>query len=208
MATRILAVLAGETPTFQSLGDLKADCDFVYAADSGQEVCLQNGFRPDVVVGDLDSVGERLDGVQYRLRDDQDFSDCDKLLKEISRLGDVDLIVGGLEGDRFDHVLASLGSIVRSGLDPKILFQQGYGQIVRARGELCLEDVEGQVFSVVGLGEAVVSTLGAKWEMDRVGVSFESGASLSNVVEGEVLTITVHEGVVLMVLGSGTVRWK
>jgi thiamine pyrophosphokinase len=208
VATKILAVLAGETPSFQSLGELAQGCDIVYAADSGQDICLQNGFRPDVVVGDLDSVSERWDGIEYRERLDQDFSDCDKLLAEISLMSTTEVVIAGLEGDRFDHVLSSLGSIVRSGLNPRILFQQGYGTVVRAGGKVLFEGLKGQSFSVIGLGAAVVSTGGAIWEMDSVPVSFEMGFSLSNVIASDSLEITVHEGVALAILDSGTVSWS
>ncbi|MFM9874707.1 MAG: thiamine diphosphokinase [Fimbriimonadaceae bacterium] len=208
MGTRVLAVLAGGTPSFQPIGELRHGCDLVFAADSGQDVCLRYGFRPDVVVGDLDSVSERLAGVDYRERRDQDFSDCDKLLGEISLMGDVDLVMAGLEGDRFDHVLSSLGSIVRSGLNPRILLQQGIGEIVRAGRSLSLERWANREFSVIGLGEATVSTLGAKWEMSRTHVSYESGFSLSNVGALDNVEVTVHIGVALVILDGGVVSWE
>lgn len=208
MALRVLAVLAGGTPSYQSLGGLYQWCDVVYAADSGQEVCVANGFKPHVVVGDLDSVGERLEGVEYRERQDQDYSDCDKVLAEIELLGDIDLVMAGLEGDRFDHVLSSLSSVVRSGLNPRILFQQGYGQVVRAESSVTIEGWKGFGFSMIGLGDAVVSTRGAKWEVDSAMVSFGKGFSLSNVVESEVMEVAVHDGVALVILDSGIVNWE
>ncbi len=208
MSARVLAVLAGGAASFQSLLEISRGCDFVYAADSGQDVCLRHGFRPHVVVGDFDSLGERLEGVDYRERMDQDFSDCDKLLAEIALIGEVDLVMAGLEGDRFDHVLASLVSIVRSGLNPRILFQQGFGQIVRAGSSMMFEGSQGQNFSVVGLGSAVISSRGAEWEMDHMNVSFDAGASLSNVMGGERVEIEVHDGVALVVLDAGIVSWE
>lgn len=208
MAHRVLAVLAGGTPSYQSLGELYQWCDFVYAADSGQEICIANGFKPDVVVGDLDSVAERIGDVEYRERLDQDSSDCDKMLNEIKLLGEIDLVMAGLEGDRFDHVLSSLSSVVRSGLNSRILFQQGYGQIVRAGGAITIEGNSGYGFSLIGLGEAVVSTKGAKWEVDHALISFADGFSLSNVIQEEFIEIQVHEGVALVILDSGVISWE
>jgi hypothetical protein len=39
-------------------------------------------------------------------------------------------------------------------------------------------------------------------------VSFEMGFSLSNVIASDSLEITVHEGVALAILDSGTVSWS
>lgn len=206
MSHRVLAVLAGGTASFQPLGEIFQWSDVVYAADSGQDICLRNGFRPDVVVGDLDSLSERLDSVEYRERLDQDFSDCDKLLAEITLLGKVDLVIAGLEGDRFDHVLSSLSSIVRSGLEPRILFRQGFGMIFREGSSMVIEEWLGRGFSIIGLGETIVSTKGAHWEMEQCPISFDAGFSLSNLAEKNSVEVSVHRGVALVIQDSGIIK--
>ncbi|MBS1710895.1 MAG: thiamine diphosphokinase [Armatimonadetes bacterium] len=207
MGLRVLCVLAGGTPPFQSLADLAQGADAVWAADSGQDVCLANGFLPHVVVGDLDSVSERMPGVEYRERPDQDHSDCDKLLAEVRGLGEVDLVMAGLEGDRFDHVVTSLSSIARSGLSPRILLQQGFGVFCRAGAGLAFRASPGQVFSLLSLDGALVSTRGARWEMQDRTVSFSSGFSLSNEFAGDRLEIQVDQGVVMAILDSLPLAW-
>lgn len=207
MGLRVLCVLAGGTSPFQSLADLAQGADAVWAADSGQDVCRANGFLPHVVVGDLDSVSERLPGVEYRERPDQDHSDCDKLLAEVRGLGEVDLVMAGLEGDRFDHVVSSLSSISRSGLSPRILLQQGFGVLCREGAVHAFGASPGQVFSLLSLDGAVVSTQGAKWEIQDRTVSFDSGFSLSNEFAGDRLEIRVDQGVVLAVLDSLRLAW-
>lgn len=201
---RVLGVLAGQSLHYQSLRDLAEGADAIFAADSGQDVCVANGFLPHVVVGDLDSVGERLAGVEYRERVDQNFSDCDKLLVEIGQLGASDLVVGGFEGDRFDHVFSSLMSLVRSGLDVRVLLGQGFGEVVR-HGRTGV--VRAGDFSVLPLGSAVVSSQGATWEMDEMRLDFDRGGSLSNSSRTGG-SIFVHEGCVLLVNGGAELTWE
>jgi thiamine pyrophosphokinase len=199
---RILGVLAGESLPFQSLADLAKGADIVFAADSGQEVCMAAGFRPDVVVGDLDSVRDRLDGVEYRERNDQNFSDCDKLIAEVRKLGEVDFVVGGFEGDRFDHVFASLMSFVRGQMPVRLLLGQGHGKILWAGGEW---GFGAGIFSILPLGDAVVTTMGAQWELQHAQLSFSG--SLSNQAQGDVL-LKVESGCVLVVRDGMGLDWE
>jgi thiamine pyrophosphokinase len=201
---RILGVLAGESLPFQSLADLAKGADIVFAADSGQEVCMAAGFRPDVVVGDLDSVRDRLDGVEYRERNDQNFSDCDKLIAEVRKLGEVDFVVGGFEGDRFDHVFASLMSFVRGQMPVRLLLGQGHGKILWAGGEW---GFGAGIFSILPLGDAVVTTMGAQWELQHAQLSFSGVGSLSNQAQGDVL-LKVESGCVLVVRDGMGLDWE
>lgn len=201
---RILGVLAGKSLPFQSLADLAKGADIVFAADSGQEVCLAAGFQPNVVVGDLDSVKERLAEVEYRERSDQNFSDCDKLIDEVRELGEVDFIVGGFEGDRFDHVLASLMSFARGGVPVRLLLGQGHGKVLWAGEEWGLG---AGTFSILPLGEAVVSTKGAQWELHHSPLSFTGGGSLSNQAQGDVL-VKVEQGCVLVIRDRVELDWE
>lgn len=207
MAHRVLCVLGGRTPPFQDLAALARGATRIWAADSGQEVCMANGFTPHVVVGDLDSVARRLPEVDYRERPDQDCSDCDKLLAEVAQLGPVNLVFAGLEGDRFDHVLASLSSIARSGLFPRVVLQQGYGVFAQGGRALEFNVVKGQVFSLLSFGMARVTTKGARWNLEDRLVSFQDGFSLSNECLGERLEILVHEGLALAILDSQALEW-
>jgi thiamine pyrophosphokinase len=201
---RILGVLAGKSMPFQSLADLATGADFVFAADSGQDVCLAAGFRPDVVVGDLDSVKERLAEVEYRERIDQNFSDCDKLIAELRELGEVDFVVGGFEGDRFDHVFASLMSFVRGQVPVRLLLGQGHGKILWP-GENW--GFGSGTFSILPLGDAVVTTMGAQWELQHSPLSFAGGGSLSNEAQGDVL-VKVESGCVLVIRDRVGLDWE
>lgn len=201
---RILGVLAGKSLPFQSLAELAARADRVFAADSGQEVCLEAGFRPDVVVGDLDSVKERLAEVEYRERSNQDFSDCDKLIDEVRELGEVDFIVGGFEGDRFDHVLASLMSFARGRVPVRIVLGQGHGKVLWTGEEWRFG---AGTFSILPLGDAVVSTRGAQWELHHSQLSSSGGGSLSNQAQSDVL-VRVEQGCVLVIRDQVRLDWE
>jgi thiamine pyrophosphokinase len=207
MKRRILGVLAGGMGVREDLRRFADSCAKIYAADSGQDVCESYGFMPQVVVGDMDSVRTRVDGIEYRELADQDSSDLDKLLAEVRSEEPMDLYLAGFEGDRFDHMLAGLGSVVRSGLSPWVLLAQGYGRFLRGGDSWLMQGGLGERFSVLGLEDATVSVTGARWGLESARLGFGYGASLSNEFADGPVEITVESGVVLVIL-DGAVLGK
>ena len=102
---KVLGVLAGRDLAPGALQAWLAWADRVVAADGGADLCRAAGHEPDAIVGDLDSIG---DASGLTRDEDQDTSDADKLLAYFAREGINDVILIGVEGDRLDHVLATL----------------------------------------------------------------------------------------------------
>ena len=93
-----------------------ADDRLVIAADGGLLKAAAAGVKPDVVVGDFDSVpagaveAAEADGVEViRYPTSKDESDTELAVREAIRRGATDVeIAGALGGQRIDHTLANL----------------------------------------------------------------------------------------------------
>lgn len=97
--------------------------DILIAADAGVEVAFRLGLRPDLVVGDFDSLDpallERARAIapvrSYPARKDK--TDTHLALECASEYEPEEIIVAGAFGDRFDH---SLGlTLLAAGLPPR-----------------------------------------------------------------------------------------
>ena len=116
---RALIVADGTPPSRQGLDATwpgwASDVGLVVAADGGSRVARSLGLRPDLVVGDGDSLGPdgvdalRAEGVELRLvRADKDESDTElAILTAIERGADAITIVAAF-GGRLDHTLANI----------------------------------------------------------------------------------------------------
>jgi len=206
MARRILAVLGGVSSANQSLSHLAEKADWIIAADSGQDICQAAGFRPHLVVGDFDSLSQKLPGVEYHEDPDQDRSDCDKLLSALDAEGEADIVIGGLEGDRLDHVLSSLTSIAQSPLSPRILLMGGVGHVLRPGSWKFPEFSPETEFSVLPLMKSVVTVTGVRWELHQAELEFGTYVSLSNLIKNR-FELKVESGVILIVFNSELVQW-
>ena len=135
-----IAVVTGG-PIFDEAADIVAGADTVYCADSGLDHLLRWGIKPDLFVGDMDSVSE--EGALFLehnkiprkiFSSDKDMTDTDLVLSIIPPDSDV-ILICSLTG-RIDHVLANLGMLVKyreSGLE--ITATDGITDIIPVIGE-------------------------------------------------------------------------
>lgn len=96
--------------------------DVVIAADGGADTLLRQGYQPDAVIGDFDSISQEarqaIPSNRMLYVNDQDSTDLEKCLAVI----DANLIVGfGFFGDRLDHTLATQSALIRFVSQPVIL---------------------------------------------------------------------------------------
>ena len=85
--------------------------DLVIAADSGYENAVLMGVRPDILLGDFDSIGERRIPSEIKILKvpaEKDFTDTQLAVDTAIKNGaDEIVIIGGLDG-RLDHTLSNL----------------------------------------------------------------------------------------------------
>ena len=132
--TRVLGVLGGRDMDPELLRAWADSADVLIGADSGAGTLIDLGFQP-VVVGDLDSIGDRdLPGLRVVEVADQDRTDCDKLLDMACEDGFDEVTLACIEGDLLDHVLGSLSSAVRASIRVRLALRNGIGWIVKPGG--------------------------------------------------------------------------
>lgn len=198
---KVLGVLGGRDTPLARLATWASAAELVVAADSGADLCLAAGIRP-VVVGDMDSFKGRSAGLTMVEDSDQETTDCDKLLAWVHAQGHPSLAVACLEGDRLDHMLASLSSLSRSPLKVGLVLRRGVGRVVRAGETLEIEVPAGTRLSLIGIGPGVASLEGVRWPLEDAQIGHPEPGSVSNRAEGNARA-SVRAGVAIL-----TVEWE
>ena len=101
--------------TFYGLRERPGDPgDVVIAADAGYQVCLEVCVKPDLLIGDFDSMEPPADFARVRrLPVEKDDTDTLAAIRAGLEEGCTDfLIYGGTGGKRLDHTLANLQSLL------------------------------------------------------------------------------------------------
>jgi thiamine pyrophosphokinase len=200
---------------------LASHVGFVVAVDSGAEVVRAAGVRPDLVLGDFDSIDPQLlaslraEGVESVAYDAyKDSSDLELALAMLRQRGFTTLIATNVLGGRIDHELAALGNLAAS-------VEQGAKTVLveetescvfltasadRGEGVLGLEFFSAPAPALISLvpwgGEAIVSIQGVEWELDHAVLAPASSRGVSNVLRATHVDIKVHAGTVIVVFGN------
>lgn len=201
---RILLVCAAVPSSPGHVAELAAAVDAVFAVDGGASACLSAGVRPDLVVGDLDSLDSasrlvlKADRVPFDTYPaDKDVSDLDLALQRARTLGASEVIVTGAFSARLDHTLVALGSLARAcDLQPVISEPELSGWVLCSaeRSSVHVAGAGATISILPLLDSALVSATGVRWPLEGFRLQPLSSLGLSNVVGAGVATISVSEG--------------
>lgn len=172
----------------------------VIAADGGLRHTQTLGIRPDVILGDFDSLGYVPDDSQvYPVEKD----DTDAMLAVrvgLERGCDFFLFYGAMDGPRLDHTVANfqtLGYLATHGARGALIGRDYIATV------LCEETIEfseaaAGILSLFCLGASAEVTIeGLKYGLDHGTLTPDFPLGVSNHFEGKAARITVHDGLVL-----------
>ena len=189
-----------------------AGADLVIAADSGAEWLDAIGVRPDVLVGDMDSIDpgllERLsnDGVTIERHPmDKEASDAElAVVRAVSDGAEDVVMVGALGGGRLDHELANLLLVADSRWrGQRLAIVRGATTVRAAHGGERLE-LAGTVGDLVTLlsvnGDAWgVRTQGLRYPLTGESLGLGRSRGLSNQVEQPPASVLLERGTLLVI---------
>ena len=205
-------VITGSAPLDRgAVAMLPRDC-FMVAADGGLDHALAAGLRPNVLVGDLDSVSaEALAWADEHIavfRHPADKSTTDTELAIAHALTRSPrrfvLVAGG--GDRLDHTVAALGALGSPALSHVDRVEAWWGRdhllVAIPHRPATLDARAGTTFSVLAMhGPAGgVSITGARWPLHRVALAPLIGCGVSNAVLDRPVEVSVEHGVLTVIV--------
>jgi thiamine pyrophosphokinase len=191
-------------------------CDLVVAADRGAVVALGLGLRPDVVVGDVDSLSsvdaDRLAaaGIPFaRVPAEKDETDTElALLAAVARGADVLVLLGALGGPRIDHALANVALLAHPALVGRaveILDDTARIRLLAADGAepatLALPGRVGDTVSLVPVGVPArgVATHGLAYRLDGDDLPAGPARGVSNIRTATDARVTIRSGLLLVI---------
>lgn len=202
----------GDASVTDDLRELAQKAAYVVAADSGLRHASALGVRPEVIVGDFDSVtAEVLDGyrdiAQVRHPPEKNWLDLELALHHLQDRGLTHIVIVGGFGSRLDQSLAALLIAARQVQQGQwVQFHSGRRQafVLAAGQQFALAVGAGQTFSLLSLlAEARVSVADAKYPLAEAVLEFGVGLGVSNIT-AQKTTITVHHGLVAIIAEDST----
>lgn len=181
-SNRVLGVLKGQDFPSDQLLIWARDAERVYAADGAAKILLAAGLKP-IVVGDMDSLDPSTvpDDVRLVQDPDQETTDCDKMLALASADGIETMTLIGVEGDRLDHMMATLSSLVGRRRRIRLILRRAAGFVVPCGESFDLPCQPGTRFSVIPLTLCWgLNLTNAKWPLHDAELRPGLHVSISN----------------------------
>ncbi|BBI33678.1 thiamine diphosphokinase [Cohnella abietis] len=206
-------IFSGGTLGEWALDQLSPD-DYLIGADRGAEFIIENGYVPQLALGDFDSVTpdqmQRISNVAEELLScdpiHKDWTDTELALREAVKRGFKDIILVGALGTRFDHSLGNV-HLLRHALEHKANLT-----IIDANNEisLCTEyhrleaNPRYPYTSLLPLSPEVtgITLEGFRYPLHNATLKLGWSLGISNVLEEPTGTITISTGLLLVIRSS------
>jgi thiamine pyrophosphokinase len=207
MGRRALVLCNGEPPSVSLLRSLVRRADMVVAADGGANIARIGGIRPDVIIGDLDSITPATRRwfrtsllVQVQR---QDNTDLEKALDFLRGEGVHDVVIAGAAGKRLDFTLGNFSVAFLYARRMRIRFVGDDWQAIPLGSRNRLQVARGTTVSLIPFSSCAGITLrGLAYSL--TGASLNRGAiAVSNVVTRSPFTVNVRSGRLLLVILAG-----
>lgn len=189
---------------------IAAGAELLIAADGGALLCSRWGLLPELVVGDLDSLGvDRADELARRgarviaYPADKDESDTEIAVRAALERGAIDVVLlAALGGERLDHEIANILLVAgpRSGGRLRAVRGDTTVRSLHSRSRLVLNGSPGDIVTLMPLGDAGgVTTEGLRYTLRDEPLRAGAARGLSNVIERAGASIALDAGVLIVI---------
>lgn len=190
--------------------------DLLIAADGGARHCRALGLRPDVVIGDFDSLGEAevnqlqaAGAILIRHPARKDETDLELAFRHAQEAGAKEVIVFGALGARWDMTLANvLLAAQEDYAEMQVRLVDGRQEMTLLRGgqTLRLQGQRGDTVSLLPLTPRAegITTQGLEYPLQEGTLPFGSPRGVSNTLLGEEAEVSLRGGLLLCVKFSST----
>jgi thiamine pyrophosphokinase len=207
--SRIIIFANGHLPDLEKARAIIRADDILIAADGGTRHVLALGLRPDLIIGDLDSIteGERQkmesDGIKIaKYSRDKNETDLELAIQyALDAKPEQIIIVAGL-GGRIDQSLANLALIsdIRF-VQLDVRLDDGVEEAYFCRDQVQVQGKNGDVVSLIPWQGVVtgVRTENLKWPLHNEMLYPEKSRGVSNEMTGNTASVEIKSGLLLVV---------
>ena len=204
-----LIVSSGEIKDYKLLKQQVNQSDYIVCADGGVNHILKINVIPNIVLGDLDSIGKKeLEILKEKNIETKKFSamkdetDTELCIDYLIGKGFKNITLMGVTGTRLDHTLANiylLEKMYSSGITAKIIDK--HNSIYYVGNSISLKKKDDNFISIIPISKEgiVISLSGFLYPLKREYLKFSSTRGVSNQIVEEYGDISIHKGEALII---------
>jgi thiamine pyrophosphokinase len=207
--SRIVVFANGYLPDIEKARTILRTDDIIIAADGGTRHALALGLKPDLIIGDLDSITaeerQKLesDGIKItKYSRDKNETDLELAIQHALDLKPEQIIIVAALGGRIDQSLANLALIsdIRF-VQLDVRLDDGVEEAFFCRDQAQVQGKSGDVVSLIPWQGAVtgVRTENLKWPLHNEMLYPEKSRGVSNEMTSDIASVEIESGLLLVV---------
>lgn len=186
---------------------------FIIVADGGARLLKKYDFQANLLLGDLDSIGDESlsyvekNGIEIKkFPAKKDSTDTELALSYLVDEGYKDIIILGALGTRLDHELANLlnlKKLYKNGIRAKI--EDDYNEVIYVEeGSYDFEKTNKKYFSLISASDKLnFSTKGLYYEVENLVIDYDNPSrAVSNEMISNKATIKINYGSAFIIMSK------
>lgn len=200
---RALIIANGTQPPLTIVRPTADAADLIVCADGGANHALRMNIKPDVIIGDFDSVlastVHYYSHVPQVVDHDQDTTDLEKAIAYCIGRGANNIDIVGAIGNRLDHSTGTLGCFKKYGARVNLRVIDTVAEITLIKRSTTLPARTGEKLSLIPLDRCIgVTTTNLRYALSNEILELGVREGISNEATGSPITVTVQEGTLLL----------
>jgi thiamine pyrophosphokinase len=205
---RIIIFANGELADLNKARAILQEDDYIICADGGTRHALALDLKPDLIIGDMDSVEKadlkklRGEGVSIELYpQDKNETDLELAINRAIELESKSIIIVAAVGGRIDQTLGNIALLSDARLSTfEIRLNDGVEEIFFCRDKVEVHGGSGDIVSLIPWGEPVhhIQTRGLKWALNDETLHSNETRGISNEMLPDVASIKIGSGLLLV----------
>ncbi len=205
LKTRCVLIGGGDCSADILKKNIKVDNDYIICADGGYDYAVEADFKPDLLIGDFDSIKAIPDDVRkVTLPIEKDVTDTVAAFNEGTKLGYTSFVLFGGTGGRFEHTFANISLMANASkqniefviVDEKHIFRAITNSTVKIRRK------ENQQISVFAYGNKAIGVTekGFHYPLQNYTLDpFDGALGTSNDIVDDFGEISVEDGTLIII---------
>lgn len=206
-------IISGGTPPSKKLLIKEIESDtFLIGADSGANCLYRYNIKPDLLVGDFDSIDQEI--LDYFKKSncvidvyptEKDFTDTEIAVRKAISTKPNEIVLLGCTGSRIDHLLGNIG-MLKICLENSVnsCIKDDNNNIMLFDASTLLNGVIGEIFSVQSYGDEIIGLTieGAKYSLDNYNLKIGESITISNEFVKPQVKLKFKSGTLMIILSK------
>ncbi len=180
---------------------------FVVCADGGYKNAVRAGVIPDLLIGDMDSIGSVPDNIPViKANPKKDETDTQLCIDYLAEKGYNDISIVCALGGRLDHELANVALVaygVKKGINVTLCTKNA--NVFAIKGKTVIKGRRGDIFSMFPIGGDCegIYTKGLEYELSGGRLEYDVPMGISNVLTENEASVLAKKGILIAIHFKG-----